>query len=317
MAVTVKEEVVSPASVSPELLEEIQTLKKNLKAVILAHNYQLPEIQTVADYVGDSLELALKASQLEGVDFIFFCGVHFMAETAKILNPEANVVVPDLKAGCPLADMITKEDVRNLRKDHPNASFVAYVNTSAEVKAEVDICCTSSNAVRVVRALAESKVVFVPDRNLGLFVKRQVPEKEMILWNGFCPTHMRFSVEDIERARNEHPGAVIVVHPECKEEVQLKADFVLSTGGMSRLPAEVDAHEFVIGTETGMIFRLEQMYPQKKFYPLNERATCPNMKKNTLEKLIAQMRNPENFIEVDPEVASRALKAIEKMLKMA
>jgi quinolinate synthase len=299
-----------------EVVEEVKKRKQDLKAVILAHNYQLPEIQLVADFVGDSLELALKAAELEGIKYIFFCGVHFMAETAAILNPEATVVVPDHGAGCPLADMIEPEDIEGLRKEHPNAPIIAYVNTSAAVKARVDICCTSSNAVRVVDSLPEKKVVFVPDRNLAAFVAKKV-SKEIIPWNGFCPTHMRFTPEDVEKARQKYPEALIVVHPECIIEVQEKADYVLSTGGMYRLPANVDAREFVLGTENGMLFRLKRAYPDKQFYPLNERAICPNMKKNTLSKLLEQLRHPTNVIKVDPEAAQLARKAIERMLALA
>lgn len=309
-------ESIATASLNDELLHEVSELKKNLKAIILAHNYQLPEIQDVADFVGDSLELAVKASELEGIDFIFFCGVHFMAETAKILNPNCKVVVPDFNAGCPLADMIEPGDVLKLRDSYPGTPIVAYVNTSAMVKAEVDICCTSSNAVKIVNSLSSDQIIFVPDKNLAYFVAQR-SEKKIIPWNGFCPTHMRFKVEDVERARKEHPNAVIVVHPECRPEVQQMADYILSTGGIYRLPAEIDSKEFVIGTEVGMIYRLQKTYPERKFYPLNDRAVCPNMKKNTLEKLLIQMKRPENFIEVDPEVASRAKKSIDKMIKLA
>ncbi len=299
--------------IEPETLEKIEALKKELKAVILAHNYQLPELQVVADFVGDSLELAIKASQLENIDHIFFCGVHFMAETAAILNPDARVIIPDPKAGCPLADMIEPEDVMKLKEKYKGDPVVAYVNTSAAVKAEVDICCTSSNALKVVEALEADEVVFVPDKNLAEFVASKTT-KRIISWDGFCPTHMRFTVEDIERARVEHPEAAIVVHPECRREVQLAADFILSTGGMYRLPEETDIREFVIGTETGMLFRLKRTYPNREFYPLNERAFCPNMKKNTLEKLVAQMETPTNIVSVDRETAEKAKKSIERMI---
>lgn len=317
MAVALKNCKRTEHVVEPQVLDEVERLKSELKAVILAHNYQIPEIQAVADFVGDSLELALKASQLKGVEYIFFCGVNFMAETAKILNPRCKVVVPDEKAGCPLADMITPEEVDELKSLHPKAPVVAYVNTTAAVKAKVDICCTSSNAAKVVSSLDEEKIIFVPDRNLGLFVKRQVPDKEIVLWDGFCPTHMRFTVEDVETARRKHPDAVIMVHPECREEVQLSADYVLSTGGMFRLPSEISAKEFVVGTENGMIYRLSTSYPDRKFYPLNEYATCPNMKKNTLQKLLEQMRKPEKIIEVEQETADRARRAIERMLRIS
>lgn len=302
--------------IDDQTLEEISRLKQQLRAVILAHNYQLPEIQLVADFVGDSLELALKASTLQGIKYIFFCGVHFMAETAAILNPEATVVVPDPNAGCPLADMIEPEDIDRLRKENPGLAVVAYVNTSAAVKAQVDICCTSSNAVKVVESLKDNKIIFVPDKNLAYFVAKRT-RKELIIWEGFCPTHMRFTVADIERARKTYPDAIIMVHPECIPEVQEAADEVLSTGGMFRLPAVSNARRFVVGTETGMLFRLQRTYPDREFYPLHERAICPNMKKNTLSKLLEQLRNPANVIEVDAETATAARKAIERMLDLS
>ncbi|MCX7831558.1 MAG: quinolinate synthase NadA [Actinobacteria bacterium] len=314
MAIATTERSYIRQNIDPHIIDEISRLKESLKAVILAHNYQLPEIQMVADFVGDSLELAMKASKLSGIEYIFFCGVHFMAETAAILNPDSKVIIPDMKAGCPLADMITVEDIKELKKEYKNAPIVAYINTSAAVKAEVDICCTSSNAVKVVNSLPEKKIIFVPDKNLGFFVKRQIREKEIVIWNGFCPTHLWFSEEDVEKARRKYPQAVIVVHPECREEVQLKSDFVLSTGGMFKLPREINAREFVIGTEVGMLFRLKQTYPDREFYPLNERALCPNMKKNTLEKLLNQMRKPENLVQVEKKIADSALKAIKRML---
>lgn len=303
--------------VTPEtsLKEQVLALKEELNAVIVAHNYQRPEIQDVADFVGDSLELAVRASQISGIDYIFFCGVHFMAETAAILSPEATVILPDITAGCPLADMITAEDVIELKQQYPDAPAVAYVNTSAAVKAAVDICCTSSNAVKVVNSLGAERVIFVPDRNLAHYVSRGT-SAEIIPWTGFCPTHQLFSIKDVEQARAGHPDAAVVVHPECRPEVQEAADYILSTGGMMKLPGESDHKAYVIGTETGIIYRLKKTYPEKEFYSLNERAVCPNMKKITLEKLAASMKTLKPVVEVDRATALKASLAIRRMVSL-
>lgn len=297
-----------------ELMEEIRQLAHDRGATILAHNYQRPEVQDVADFVGDSLELARKASSAVDAAVIVLCGVHFMAETAAILNPDRVVLLPDPAAGCPLADMVTPRDVARLRESTPGAPVVAYVNTSADVKAASDICCTSSNAVAVVRSLSHDSVVFIPDRNLAHFVAQRVPEKRVVAGSGFCPTHERFSLEDVERARMEHPGAVVVCHPECRPDVQAAADYVLSTGGMARLPSELSAGEYVVGTEVGMLHRLRSLYPECSFHPLNERAVCPNMKKITLEKVLHSLRALEPVVRVPREAADRARQAIERML---
>lgn len=301
------------ALTTPDLKKEVINLSRSKHALILAHNYQLPEIQDVADFVGDSLELARKASEAKDCELIVFCGVHFMAETAAILNPQARVVLPDLKAGCPLADMIEPEDIRALKVQYPGCPVVAYVNTSAAVKAEVDICCTSSNAVKVVNSFKEDTIVFVPDKYLATFVEKNT-DKKIVAWDGFCPTHLRFKPEDILSAREKHPGAIVVVHPECREEVQNLADFVLSTGGMTRLPSEVTSREFVIGTETGMLYRLEKLYPDRFFYPLNKKAVCPNMKKINLEKLYNSLLSLEPTVALDPTVSTKARLSIERML---
>lgn len=301
------------ALTTPDLKKEVINLSRSKHALILAHNYQLPEIQYVADFVGDSLELARKASEAKDCELIVFCGVHFMAETAAILNPQARVVLPDLKAGCPLADMIEPEDIRALKVQYPGCPVVAYINTSAAVKAEVDICCTSSNAVKVVNSFKEDTIVFVPDKYLATFVEKNT-DKKIVAWDGFCPTHLRFKPEDILSAREKHPGAIVVVHPECREEVQNLADFVLSTGGMTRLPSEVTSREFVIGTETGMLYRLEKLYPDRFFYPLNKKAVCPNMKKINLEKLYNSLLSLEPTVALDPTVSTKARLSIERML---
>ncbi len=295
------------------LKEKVRELAIKKQAIILAHNYQLPEVQDIADFVGDSLELSRKAAAAKDARMIIFCGVHFMAETAAILNPDKPVILPDLKAGCPLADMITAKDVKELKKENPGRPAVAYVNTSAAVKAEVSICCTSSNAVKVVNSLDSNTVIFVPDQYLAGYVAKRT-NKSIIGWDGFCPTHARFTVDDMLKARKEFPDAIIVVHPECILEVQDMADYVLSTGGMTRLPGEIDARQFVLGTETGMVYRLQKLYPEKEFVPLNKKAICPNMKKITLKKVFDSLVNLSPQVTVRKGTRERALRAIERML---
>lgn len=296
-----------------QLKEKVRELASEKQAIILAHNYQLPEVQDVADFIGDSLELSRKAAASKEAKLIVFCGVHFMAETAAILNPDKPVILPDLKAGCPLADMITAQEVKELKSKHPGCPVVAYVNTSAAVKAEADICCTSSNAVNVVNSIDFETIIFVPDQYLASYVSKRT-NKTLISWDGFCPTHARFTVDDVIRARKKYPDAVIVVHPECIEEVQELADYVLSTGGMSRLPGEIDARKFVLGTEVGMVYRLEKLYPDRSFLPLNKRAICPNMKKITLEKVYNSLLTLTPQVKVKESIRKKALKAIERML---
>lgn len=294
---------------------EIEELTEKRNAVILAHNYQLPEIQKVADFVGDSLELARKASYLENYDYIIFCGVLFMAETASILSPDSKVVLPEKSAGCPLADMITAQDVENLREEYPGVPVVSYVNTSAKVKAYSDICCTSSNAVKVIESLGSDKAIFLPDRNLARYVSRET-FVQIVPWDGFCPTHERFKPEDVSLARKTYPEAVIVVHPECKEEVQIDADFIRSTGGMVRLPEQIEEREFVVGTETGMLYRLQSEYSHKIFYPLSERAICPNMKKTNLKSLLFALQTGQPIIKVEDNIAAKARLSIERMIEI-
>lgn len=295
------------------LKEKVRELASKRQAIILAHNYQLPEVQDIADFIGDSLELSRKAATAKKARMIIFCGVHFMAETAAILNPDKPVILPDLKAGCPLADMITAKEVKDLKKKHPGYPTVAYVNTSAAVKAEVSICCTSSNAVNVVNSLSSDAVIFIPDQYLASYVAKRT-DKSIISWDGFCPTHARFTVDDMLKARKEFPDAIIVVHPECILEVQELADYVLSTGGMTRLPGEIDARQFVLGTEVGMVYRLQKLYPGRSFMPLNRKAICPNMKKITLEKVYKSLSNLAPVVKVKKGTRERALKAIERML---
>lgn len=295
--------------------DKIVELKKQRNAVILAHNYQLPEVQDIADYLGDSLELSRIAAKLE-TKVIVFCGVHFMAETAVILSPDKKVLIPDLHAGCPMADMINAEDVKKLRKGHPDAIIVAYVNTSAEVKAEVDVCCTSANSIKIVNAIDKGKeIIFVPDKHLGEYTSIQTGRK-MILWNGFCPTHVRIAADDIKREKRLHPEAKVVVHPECRTEVVNLADAVKSTSGICKYIKETDAKEFIVGTENALIYRLEKENPRKKFYPASQLAICPNMKEITLEKVLWSLEDMRYEVKISEGIRIRAKKAVDKMVEM-
>ncbi|MFH0913407.1 MAG: quinolinate synthase NadA [Candidatus Omnitrophota bacterium] len=294
---------------------KIQDLKEKRNAVILVHNYQLPEVQEVADYRGDSLELSRIAAKTDA-KVIVFCGVHFMAETASILCPEKLVIMPDVHAGCPMANMMSAEDLRRLKKQHPEAVAVGYVNTSAEVKAELDVCCTSTNAVAVVNALKDKKeVIFVPDKYLADFVSKQTGRK-LISWNGFCPTHVKILPEDINRERKFHPRAKVMVHPECLPQVVAMADAVLSTSKMCQFAKETEAEEIIVGTEVGLIYRLKEDNPTKEFYPASERAVCPNMKRATQEKILWALEELKEEVKVPDEIRRRARKAIDRMLEI-
>jgi quinolinate synthase len=269
----------------------------------------------LADFVGDSLGLSIEAAQTQA-DLIVFCGVHFMAETAKILSPQKKVVLPDPRAGCPMADMINAEQLRKLKEENPAAAVVCYVNSSAAVKAESDICCTSANAVKVVQILPQAEIIFVPDKYLGHFVSTKIPEKKFIFWNGYCPSHMRITPEDIAVMRQKYPGAYVMVHPECRPEVIAAADAALSTSQMIKRAGEISANEFVIGTEIGILYSLHKKYPGKKFYPASELCVCPNMKLITPEKVLFALEEEKNEILVLAEIAARARNAIEKMVKI-
>lgn len=297
------------------LLGRIEVYQSTRNAVILAHNYQLGEIQDVADFVGDSLELSRKAAETEA-DTIVFCGVHFMAETAKILSPDKTVLIPDPQAGCPMADMITVEQLREFKAQYPGRPVVAYVNTSAAVKAEVDICCTSANAVKVVEAVDADEILFVPDKCLADYVASKT-SKKIIAYPGFCPTHMRILPEDILRQKALHPNAVIVAHPECPRATWELADAVCSTSGILRYVKESDAREFIIGTEEGMIHRLKKENPDKEFYSPSDRTICPNMKKITLEKLAWSLEDNQFPIELSTDIIDKARTAIERMVAIA
>jgi quinolinate synthase len=298
-----------------ELTRRIRGLKEERKAVILAHNYQLGEVQDIADFNGDSLELSLRAAETEA-DVIVFCGVVFMAETAAILCPDKTVLLPNMQAGCPMADMITAEQVRELRKAHPAATVVCYVNSSAEVKAESDVCCTSANAVDIVNSLPPSEeIIFLPDQYLGHYVSTQTG-RDMIRWSGFCPTHARIRAEDITRLRQEYPQASVVVHPECRPEVIELADAALSTGGMCRYSRESDASDIVIGTEIGILHRLKKENPQKRFLPASEQAVCPTMKLVTLEKILWALEEGAHEVKIPKDTQVRAKAAVDRMIGM-
>jgi quinolinate synthase len=296
-----------------ETIKKINELRKIRNAVILAHNYVAGEVQDIADFVGDSLELSIKAAATKA-PVIVFCGVSFMAETAKLLAPESTVLLPEMSAGCPMADMASADAVKKLRAEHPDAVFVAYVNTTAAVKAEVDICCTSANAEKIVSTIPlDKEIVFLPDQNLGSNVAKNL-QRELILFPGYCPTHHRIEVAQLEAARQQHPDSPIVVHPECPVEITSKADAALSTGGMLKYIKESPADEFVIGTETGIIHRLRKENPTKTFYPLQPSPSCPNMKKVSLMSILKALETMEPVVELDPDFIERARLPIERML---
>ena len=296
-----------------EKIAEVRRLAKARGAVVLAHNYQRAEVQDAADFTGDSLELARKATTVEA-DVIVFCGVYFMAETAAILNPTKTVLIPDPTAGCPMADMITGAQLRELKAKHPGAKAVCYVNSTAEVKAECDLCVTSGNAERVLGTLApDEEIIFVPDQHLGSHVAGLLGRK-YILWPGYCPTHAALTAKAIADARAAHPGAPVLVHPECAKDVRDAADARLSTGGMCKFARESAAGEFLVGTEVGILHRLRQENPGKTFYPVNDRLVCPNMKKTTLDNLLESLREMKTRVTVDADVAARAKRAIDAML---
>lgn len=292
------------------LIERIRRLKEEKQAIILCHNYQRPEIYEVADFTGDSLELCRKAREMN-LKFIVFSGVYFMAESAAILNPGTKVVIPARDAGCALSDMITAPALQRKKYEYSDAAVVCYINSTAEVKAESDVCCTSSNAVQVVRSLPNRRILFVPDKNLAAFVAKQVPEKEIIPWDGYCPIHQRLSPEYLLKAKEMHPNAKIIAHPECTDEVRAIADYVVSTSGMMKIAEESEAAEFICTTECGMIQRMKREMPHKKFYTVC--SVCFDMKKNTLE-LIEESLIYERHEVVVPEITrQRAAQAFERM----
>ncbi|MCD8553838.1 quinolinate synthase NadA [Seleniivibrio sp.] len=291
---------------------EIKKLAKERDAVILAHNYQIDDIQEIADITGDSLGLSIEAAKTSN-KVIVFCGVHFMAETAHMLAPEKTVLLPRLDAGCPMADMITGEKLAEFKAQHPDAVTVCYVNSTAEVKAQSDLCCTSGNAVNVIKSIQSDKILFVPDKNLGNYVQR-FTDKEVILYPGFCPIHNRVTVPEIQQLRREHPDAIVVAHPECPPKVVDIADHVCSTSGIYTYCKASDAKKFIIATETGVGYRLKLENPEKTFLFAYEGFTCKNMKKTTLKDVYECLLNMSNVITVDKEVAEKAVTCIERML---
>ncbi len=298
----------------PNLRQEILRLKEDRNAIILVHNYQLPEVQDIADITGDSLELSRAAATMDG-EVIVFCGVDFMAETAAILSPEKTVLLPAADACCPMAQMITAGELRLAKEKHPDATVVCYVNTTADVKAESDICCTSSNAVKVVNSVRQEEIIFVPDRNLARYAQR-FTKKTIMPWEGFCIVHDRISTGDVRAAKKDHPDALVIVHPECRPEVIDLADRVASTSGMIREVKTSPADEFIIGTETGILYRLRKECPGKRCYPLSREAICRNMKKTDLTRVRDALETLRPRITVPEEIADRARGAIERMLAL-
>ncbi len=294
-------------------VNEIVKLKRQRNAIILAHNYQIGEVQEIADFTGDSLELSRIASEIK-CDVIVFCGVHFMAETAAILNPDKTVLLPEIEAGCPMADEVDVEKLKEWIKKNPDAAVISYVNTTAEVKALSYACCTSANAPQVVKAVPYDSVIFVPDKNLADWVKRNVPEKKIIPWEGFCPVHNMLKKEDVIRAKKSHPEALFVAHPECPAEVIDLADHVTSTSGMVKFAKSNPAKDFIIGTEVGLLYRLKKENPDKNFYPLKKTTICPSMKITTLESILTALKENKYIIKVPEEIRLKAKEAVDRML---
>lgn len=304
-----------------KIVDKIKKLKEKHNAIILAHYYQIPEIQAVADMVGDSYGLAKKCADTDA-DVIVFCGVKFMAESAKILSPQKTVILPNMDAGCPMADMVTAQDVIGLRNKYPEAAFVCYVNTSAEVKAECDVCCTSSNAVKIVNSLKERQIVFLPDKNLGRYVAQKVADKEIILIDGYCIVHNRITAKEVTDMKMRYLNAPFLVHPECTEEVIALADFVGSTAQILAKAKELDDKIIIIGTEEGILYKLKEQNPQKEFIVASDNFLCRNMKKTNLDYLLRSLEaletgNTECVIELDADIRQRAKSSLDKMLEMS
>jgi len=296
-----------------DIRQQIRELLKEHNAVLLAHNYMRDEVQEIADITGDSLALSMEAAKTKA-DVIVFCGVHFMAESAAILSPEKKVLLPRPDAGCPMADMVTAEQLKALKSEHPGVPVVTYVNSSAEVKAQSDICCTSANALRVVKSLQEDELIFVPDRNLGRWVARFVPEKRFIFWEGFCPTHERMTVGAVLGKKAEHPDALFVCHPECAPEVSALADHVCSTSGMYEYCRTSPARKFIIGTEAGILYKLRKENPDKEFILASPALICPNMKLTSLEDVLISLQTLSPVVTVPEATRIRAMAALERML---
>lgn len=297
-----------------ELKEKLAVLKKERNAIILAHYYQRDEIQEVADFRGDSFLLAQKAASTDA-DTIVFCGVHFMGESAKILAPNKTVLIPDERAGCPMADMVNVDGLKALKAKHPKAKVVAYINTSADVKAETDICCTSANAVKVIESVDAEEIIWVPDKNLGHYVS-QFTDKKIIIWEGYCNTHDMLTVKDVEEMRKLHPNAQFVVHPECRPEVVAMGDFVGSTTAIIKYCRESDCQEFIVGTEDGTGYQLRKDSPHKQFHFATKYLVCPNMKVNNLKKVVKCLETMQPQVYVPPHTADKARASLERMLQV-
>ena len=298
-----------------ELIDNIAELKKQRNAVIVAHNYQIDDVQEIADIVGDSFALSRYCASSPH-EVIVFCGVHFMAESAKLLSPEKTVLLPEIDAGCPMAEMVTAEALREAKKKHPNAAVVCYINSTAEVKAECDICCTSSNALKVIRSIKQEEIIFVPDCNLGSYVAKMVPEKRIILWEGYCATHHRIKLEDVKKVRELHPDALLLVHPECRPEIVALADFAGSTKQIIDYASSSSAAKFIIGTEMGVMYKLKKDNPEKQFYLLSPGLVCPNMKKTTLKSIYEALRDMKYNIVLDEHLMLKAREPLDKMLQV-
>lgn len=299
-----------------ELIEKINKLKKEKNAVILAHCYQNVEIDEVADFVGDSLYLSQMAAKTNA-DIIIFAGVYFMAQTAKILNPSRKVLLPRLESGCRMADMITLDQLREFKSKYPKMPTVCYINSTAEVKSECDICCTSSNAVKIVDSLKADEILFLPDTYLGKWVESQLGNVKVNTYTGFCPTHVQIRPNDVTEARKKYPNALVLAHPECHQSVVAMADYVGSTTGIMKFAAQSDKKEFIIATEKGVVDRLKRDYPEKEFYLIKDNVICPNMKWHTLTDIYNALDREEHEITVDTEIASKALKCIDRMLEVS
>lgn len=298
-----------------ELTRKILELKEEKNAVIVAHSYQVDDVQEIADMVGDSFALSKYCASTKA-EVIVFCGVHFMAESAKILSPEKTVLLPELDAGCPMADMVTAEGLREMKAKYPGAVVVCYINSSAEVKAECDVCCTSSNAVNVIRSIKEKDIIFLPDKNLGSYVADMVPEKNIILWQGFCPTHHKVKVDDVLKIKELHPDALLLIHPECQPDVVKLADYVGSTKQIIDYANQSDKEKFIIGTEVGVLHRLKKDNPNKVFYLMSQGLTCPNMKKTRLESVYNALNEMKYNIELAEEIRLKAKKCLDRMLQI-
>lgn len=321
LGLTVKGRKINNGPHNPKYMGELTEVQKRIRdlarekdVVILAHNYQVPEVQDIADIVGDSLVLAMKAAETSQAN-ILFCGVDFMAEAAKALSPDRRVIHPVPDSHCPMAHMVDVEGLEEFKEQHPGAPVVAYVNTTAETKAHAYICCTSANAVKVVKSLEEKEIIFIPDSNLGAYVQSQVPGKMVHLWAGYCHVHNDITVDQIKEAMSEHPDARVMVHPECRMEVIEFADVVTSTEGMLRYAESSDAKEFIVGTEEGLAYRLENEVPGKVFHRI-ETAICPNMKKITLKDVLRSLENLGPEVELDPEIIEKNKPPLERMLSL-